>query len=172
MPVTRLRGLNGPAVVFVTTTIINWQPLLADAVAAKIVSKQLGETVRFFDTELYGYVVMPTHIHFLVRLPEIADLSRVVQAFKRLSARTLLAQGLTLGSGGAGARTASRIWMRRFDDLMIGNEKRFWTKLEYIHDNPVKAGLVSEATEWVFSSAADWLGTGRGVIAVSKEVRW
>ncbi len=45
------------------------------------------------------------------------------------------------------------IWMPRFDRVAINTESVFRTKLEYIHYNPVKAGLVSKAEDWRWSSA-------------------
>jgi putative transposase len=47
--------------------------------------------------------------------------------------------------------------MRLFDDLVIVTEKQFYTKLNYIHENPVRKGLVKEAVDWKWSSARFWM---------------
>ena len=65
------------------------------------------------------------------------------------------------------------IWMPRFDDLAIYTEKQFRTKLNYIHNNPVKAGLVSKVTEYEFSSAVDWLqGRRSGSVVTDVSIVW
>jgi hypothetical protein len=48
-------------------------------------------------------------------------------------------------------------WKQRFDDLVIWLEKQFRIKVDYIHNNPVKAGLVERAVDYPYSSARDWL---------------
>ncbi len=60
----------------------------------------------------------------------------------------------------------------RFDDLIIQTESQLKIKMEYIHNNPVKAGLVQKAEDWMYSSAADWLTSGSGLIKIDKESQW
>jgi hypothetical protein len=48
------------------------------------------------------------------------------------------------------------VWMPRFDDVIIASERVFLDKLNYMHENPIRAGLVSEATDWSWSSARFW----------------
>jgi|GEM_PF-1016653 len=62
---------------------------------------------------------------------------------KSLSWRTLFAK-------------RSGVWRARFNGLAITSEVQFQTKLNYIHNNPVKAGLANEAESWPFSSASCW----------------
>ena len=63
-----------------------------------------------------------------------------------------------------------RFWMRGYDDLGIYSERQFRIKLEYIHNNPLKAGLVGRAEDYVFSSARDWIDGSTGLITVDKSV--
>jgi len=48
------------------------------------------------------------------------------------------------------------LWNKRFDDLVITTEKQFLIKLDYIHNNPVKRGLVERPDKWRFSSYIFW----------------
>ena len=50
-----------------------------------------------------------------------------------------------------------QLWMHRFNDEVIRNEKMFWTKLKYIHQNPVKAGLVTKSEDYKYSSAISYV---------------
>lgn len=56
--------------------------------------------------------------------------------------------------------------MDRFDDFVIESEDTLQVKIEYIHNNPVKAGLVDRPEQWEFSSARNYILDGHSVIEV------
>lgn len=63
--------------------------------------------------------------------------------------------------------------MARFDDLAIWSEKQFRIKLDYIHRNPVKAGLAGTPEGFPYSSAAAWLGDGADeVVRTTLDFEW
>ncbi len=64
------------------------------------------------------------------------------------------------------------MWRQRFDDLVIWSEKQFRVKVEYIHSNPVRAGLAAKAEDYPLSSAGDWLCGRPGKMAVDREWNW
>jgi REP element-mobilizing transposase RayT len=59
-----------------------------------------------------------------------------------------------------------KFWMKRFDDEVIRNEKMFWTKLNYIHRNPVEAGLVDKPEKYKYSSAGNYINDDHSIIRV------
>ncbi len=59
--------------------------------------------------------------------------------------------------------------MKRFDDEVIRNEKMFWAKLRYIHNNPVKAGLVIKPEDYKYSSARNYVNKDNSIIEVDTE---
>ncbi len=127
---------------------------------------QLRETAIFFKASLPGYVLMPTHLHLLLGLKRLDSLSRFMQSYKSLSTRKI--GKLELGKMGNRLKENGkfRLWKTRFDDVIITSEKQFRIKLDYIHNNPVKAGLVDNPSDWPYSSAGDWLGDKPGMIEV------
>ena len=161
MPVNRLKHIKGPGAVFITTTVVDWKPIFFDRTIAKTIVAVLGEVASRFDAAVLGYVVMPSHVHFLIRLPDLSALSRFMQTFKSLTTREVTR---------ILPRKLCPLWKRRFDDLIITSQRQFTTKLQYIHNNPVKAGLVSASIDWEFSSASDWLLNRPGMIPVDKEM--
>jgi len=60
-----------------------------------------------------------------------------------------------------------KFWMKRFDDEVIRNEKMFWTKLHYIHRNPVEAGLVDSPEKYKYSSAVNYINNDHTIIKVN-----
>jgi len=59
-----------------------------------------------------------------------------------------------------------------FDDLVISSEKQFRIKLEYIYNNPVKAGLVTTAVDYPYSIARNWVGERKGLVEIDKDFGW
>lgn len=62
-----------------------------------------------------------------------------------------------------------KLWMPRFDDEVIRNQQMFWAKLNYIHNNPLKAGLVTRAEDYKYSSARDYINKDQSVLEVDVE---
>jgi putative transposase len=90
---------------------------------------------------LYGYVVMPDHLHLLLR-PNSSGLMETLRDFKRISALRIAL---------AGKRTGP-LWQARYFDHILRRARNFSEKLDYIHRNPVEAGLVAAPADWHWSS--------------------
>jgi putative transposase len=170
-PVTRI-DLRGPAAAFVTTTVTNWQPVFSKRETADLVILTLDETVKKFGISVCGYVLMPSHLHLLAGFPQIEKMSLIIGSFKSLTSRRIRERMREQEQSHFLLSGEFKLWKRRFDDVIIVSERQFRIKLDYIHNNPVKAGLVDSADEYVYSSAADWTGSGNGAIEVIKDWRW
>lgn len=101
--------------------------------------------------DLIAWVVMPNHVHVLIRAYQGVPLAKIVQSWKSFTGRRIRA----LASQSHSVPPSDRIWMREYWDRYIRDERHFQAVIEYIHQNPVKAGLVKRAEEWRWSSAAD-----------------
>jgi len=104
-----------------------------------------------------GYVVMPEHVHLLIGEPEKANPSVVVQVLKQRVSRRL--RGRMRGKS-AGRQlllwrdvgVSRSFWQRRFYDFNVWSRKKRIEKLNYMHMNPVKRALVTNAKLWAWSS--------------------
>jgi REP element-mobilizing transposase RayT len=102
--------------------------------------------------DLHAFVVMPNHVHTL--LTPHAGVPRLVQAIKGFSAREA---NRILG------RAGEPFWEREYLDHWIRNDAEFARVCAYIENNPVRAGLVSRAGEFRWSSACDgWKAVAAG----------
>ena len=120
--------------------------LLGDPRAASIVV----ESLKHFDGQRYrllAWVVMPNHVHVLVELLPGQRLGRLVQTWKSFTAKAI---NQALGREGP-------VWFREYHDRWVRDDAHRAAAVEYIHQNPVKAGLVERAEMWTFSSAAEEL---------------
>ncbi len=62
-----------------------------------------------------------------------------------------------------------KVWQDRYDRQVIWSEKVLLTKIEYIHNNPVKSGLAEVPEAWYYSSAPDYAGRENGPVTIWKE---
>jgi putative transposase len=63
-----------------------------------------------------------------------------------------------------------KFWQKRFDDQVVRDQRMFWTKLRYIHNNPVKAGIVSQPEDYLYSSARNYTSEDHSIIKVNTEM--
>jgi putative transposase len=117
--------------------------------AAEIVARKL----QHFDSlqyELGAYVIMPNHVHVLVRpfSDEHRPLERIEQTWKAHSSREIHA---ALGQTG-------RLWQFESYDRIVRDEEHLWRCLQYIGDNARRAGLdLSRVLRWINPR---WLAAG------------
>jgi REP element-mobilizing transposase RayT len=107
---------------------------------------------QYFNGERYdliAYVVMPNHVHVLIRVYDGVRLSDIVHSWKSFTAKAIVNS-----LKDAGESPALPIWQPEYWDRYIRDQAHFENAVDYIHQNPVKAGLVSFAEKWPWSSAA------------------
>ena len=92
---------------------------------------------------LHAWTVMPNHVHVLFTVLPVASLGSIVSSWKRFTAREANRQ---LGRSGP-------FWQTEYWDRFIRDDRHFTAAEDYIDQNPVKAGLVSEAALWPYGSA-------------------
>jgi putative transposase len=130
-----------------------------NAPAAKELFEQTLERIRrWYGSCVYGYVVMPEHVHLLVSEPERGDLAVILQMLKQIVARKRNPQ--------AGVEV---FWQRRCYDFNVWSERKFKEKLRYIHCNPVRRGRVEKAEDWPWSSFRHYLAGVEGRVEIESQ---
>ena len=94
---------------------------------------------------LHAWCIMPNHVHVLVE-PRI-PLSKIVQSWKSYTGRWAMKNNVELELGVPG----KCFWMREYWDRYIRSMKHYQKVVDYIHRNPVKAGLCATAENWKWS---------------------
>lgn len=172
MAVRKKLKLKGRAVIFVTTTTNNWIPVFNNPTAADIVLDTLNTNLENFSAMILGFVIMPNHFHGLICMKNIAELSRFMQSFKIISSKRIKSDCPDWLVSRLIENKVYRLWKPRYDDQAIVSERQFKIKLDYIHTNPLRAGLVEKETDWNYSSAKDWLLGIKGRIPVETNFEW
>ena len=95
------------------------------------------------DYELSAWVVMPNHTHSLLERFKGKEIKDIMEAHK----------GSTAHEANKYLKRSGEFWMEDYFDRYIRNEKHYWNTVRYIENNPVKARLCNEPSDWPFSSA-------------------
>ena len=115
------------------------------------------ERVRLsFDLCVYGYVVMPEHVHLLLSEPARPTLADALKSLKQGVSRRLIGD-------------AEHFWQKRYHDFNVRNEAQFVEKLRYIHRNPVKRGLCERPEDWEWSSFRQYAAGIEGRVEIESE---
>ncbi len=151
---------------FVTSTIVNWLPVFSIDSYRQIILDSLAYLRSNKQTMLNAFVVMPTHIHAVLWPKDGVHIMDVMRDFKRFTSRAVsqLASKLRdekLLSAFIQARQKNRaqdvsqyqVLQEGFHPEIIITPAFAQQKVDYIHHNPVRAGLVSTPEEWAYSSA-------------------
>ncbi len=110
----------------------------------------LEETLLKFDGIRYSLIawcVMPNHVHTLIQ--PVSNLANIVKSWKSFTGRWALAHNNELGL----RIETKRLWMHDYWDRYVRDPEHLQRLIEYIHQNPVKAGLCSRPELWKWSSA-------------------
>lgn len=153
---------------FITFSCYRRRPLLGTARARNRFVKILGEVRERFQFGLYGFVVVPEHVHLLISESGKKNPSKILQVLKQRVARALLKKlrprnAAQLSLPFAGVEDETHFWQRRFYDFNVWSEKKLKEKLNYMHANPVQRGLVKHPSDWPWSSWGHYAGK-RGAI--------
>lgn len=128
-----------------------------------VLAQKVIESWQFFNKQKYdliAYVVMPNHVHLLIKVYENQALGNLVRSWKLFTTNFVLnhselrekfLRSYTCAASESGAPRFS-IWQREYWDRFIRDERYFQQAITYIHNNPVKAGLVTQAKDWPWSS--------------------
>ena len=136
------------AVYFATTVTRDRQPLFLDKKNCRILLVTVEYYKAIFDYKVLGYCLMPDHFHLIVQPTSRFNLSDIMKMVKGSFARKLNKLADRQGP----------MWQRRFFDQVIRNEKQLTMQLDYMHQNPVMAGLASEARNYPYSSYCQYEG--------------
>jgi len=126
-------------------------PYLETAEARDLFESAMERVRVRFELAIFGYVVMPGHVHLLVSEPRAGSLAEAIQALKLSVAKR---------------RTERPFWLTRYYNFNVWSAEKETEKLGYIHRNPVKRSLVVRPEEWKWSSYRHYQTGVKGTVEV------
>lgn len=161
---SRYRVHETKAVHFITATIVAWLPVFTTAARCRIIIESLEYCRAHKGLKVHAWVILDNHLHAILAAP---DLSRVLADFKRHTAQRLMEQLEAEGCewllnqfrynrAAHKAESERQVWQEGSHPQALVSDAIFDQKLEYLHNNPVKRGLVAAPEHWRYSSAHEW----------------
>jgi putative transposase len=135
-------------------------PILGEVRIRDLFLECLERTRRSYQFRVYGYVVMPEHVHLLVSEPEGELLAKAIQALKIAVARRAVYYR---------SDETTTFWQKRYYDHNVRSHESFEAKLRYIHRNPVKRGLVAKPEDWKWSSFRHYALAESGPVEIESQ---
>ncbi len=145
---------------FITCTFFRQQPKLAAEKHRDLFAQLLEELRIKFRFNVVGYVAMPTNFHLLMSEPGIDTADNSIQMLRQRYGRRY----------NTSARVDDQVWETRYSDLHVFDADHIRARLNFMHQAPVKAGLVETATDWEWSSARRYAGLPEGVVTIEPAV--
>ena len=144
---------------FVTATILEWKPVLIHDACKEIIIQSLKFLVHEKRVMLYGFVIMSNHIHLIWQAAAGHHPSRVQHSFMKYTAQQMkfylqdnhpeMLPNLLVNA----ADRKYQIWERNPLSLELFTAKVGVQKLQYVHQNPVRAGICRNPVDYYYSSA-------------------
>jgi putative transposase len=149
---------------FFTATILEWRPLLAYDAYKDIVVDSLRFHVKNNRVQLTAFVIMNNHLHLIWHILHPNKKEDVQRGFLGFTAKAIIrhlkSSHPEILSGHLTNATDRKyqIWERNALSVDIWSEEVLRQKLDYIHNNPVKAGLCVYPEDYKYSTAALYNG--------------
>lgn len=144
---------------FTTVTCLRWIPILENDSNKEIIT----ESMRYLSKEgmavFYVFVIMETHFHLIWQIMGDHQLKKVQQVFLKYTAQMILWNMESVNSPLLPYVVVhkkdrkNQVWMRKSLSTSLWSPSVLTQKLNYIHNNPVKAGLCRYPEEYKYSSA-------------------
>lgn len=144
---------------FLTFSCYRRLPYLNDDHSRSVFLDMLEVLRRRHQFFLFGYVLMPEHVHLLLSEPRAERLDNTLRVLKGQTSRQL-----------RGFR--DRFWQARYYDFNVVTQRKFVEKLRYMHRNPVARELVSKPEDWPWSSFRHWATGETGRVEIESHWTW
>lgn len=156
---------------FVTTTVVNFNKVFVKDFYCDLLVKNIKHYQKRYEYEILAYVIMPSHFHWIVKVDSSkGTISDIMRDIKKYSARDIMEQveindSPLLKSFQKSIHDSQQrqFWMHRFDDEVIRDSKMLWTKIRYIHNNPVEAGLAERQEDYKYFSARNYIKNDQSI---------
>lgn len=145
---------------FITMTCLWWRPVLVEDRFKDIVVKSLAFLSREKRVVVYAFVIMNNHMHLVWRILGAHRREDVQRDFLGFTSKQILRilkdenspmyRRLLVNA----ADRVYQVWERNSLSKSVWSPAVKWQKINYIHRNPVKAGLCRYAEEYKYSSAS------------------
>jgi len=164
---------------FVTFSIIQWIDVFIRPQYQEILIDSINHCIEHKGLEVYAWCIMTSHVHMAIGTTQnpmqhiVRDLKKwtsiklyeAIQENPQESRKEWLKWMFDRAGKYNSSNTHFQVWQQHSHPLELSSAYLVQQKIDYIHQNPVKAGIVGEAHHYLYSSAYDYAG-GKGPIPI------
>ncbi|HLF33357.1 MAG TPA: transposase [Cyclobacteriaceae bacterium] len=165
------------AIYFLTFTVVHWIDIFTRNVYKEIFIESVKHCQQKKGLDVYAWCIMTNHIHAILGSSGVMKLEDIIRDFKSFTSRHIrkeLEQNLSESrskwilnllytTGLTNKRNNDfQLWQQHNHPIELSTNEMMDQRLDYTHYNPVKAGFVEKPEDWLWSSAMDYYGTGKG----------
>ncbi|MBT8219504.1 MAG: transposase [Bacteroidia bacterium] len=158
------------ALYFVTLTTVGWMDVFTRLIYKNDIIESLAYCKKSKGLQLYAYVIMSNHLHLIVSAEETHDLSDILRDFKKYTAKKIINRirnetesrkewmlvNMIYHAKYNKRNHTYQFWQQDNHPIRLESPKWIETRLNYIHMNPVRAGVVDQACDYRHSSARSY----------------
>ncbi|WP_020526610.1 REP-associated tyrosine transposase [Flexithrix dorotheae] len=173
--------INNPqSLHFITFSTVQWVDALSRPSYKDIIIESLRYCQKNKGLMLYAYVIMNNHVHLIASAKGNYNLSNILRDLKKHTSKKLFEaiqnniqesrkswmMWIFKSAGKANSNNKyHQLWQHDNHPIELSSNHLIQQKLDYIHRNPVKAGIVYEPHHYIYSSAFDYAG-GTGILEI------
>ncbi len=173
------------AAYYLTFQVVFWIDIFTRKIYRDIIIDSLKYCQQEKSLDIFAYVIISNHIHLLARSSE-GELSATVRDFKKHTSKKITEEIIT-------GTESRRDWMLNLFSFAAKRQNKkgkyqLWThenhaievfsntfieeKVAYIHNNPVRSGIVESPDEYIYSSAKQYTGEDGVLDIIPIDIKW
>lgn len=172
---------NPEGIYFVSFAVVHWVDVFTRNIYNDILIESLKHCITNKGLEVYCYVIMTNHVHLIIAKNGEQKLEEILRDLKKFTAYKIIGAimknnqesrkewmiQLFEKSGKENSNnTKYQFWQQDNHPIELVNNEMIIQKRDYIHNNPVKAGIVNQAHEYVYSSAGVYSGKEMSLLPI------
>ena len=163
---TRYKIFESNPLYFITCTTVAWIPIFTRRPYFQILLNTLNFCRQNKGLKIFAYAILDNHLHLFAAGDNLA---KIIKEFKSYTAKEIIRQAKEEEKGWLLSQlkyhklehkkeSGYQVWQEGFHPKMITSEEMLEQKVNYIHHNPVRIGVVDKAEDWLYSGARNYLG--------------
>jgi putative transposase len=176
--------IAGDGSFYLTFQIVGWVDIFTRRIYRDIAVDSLKYCQQHKGLKLFAFVIMSNHIHLLAQ-SEAGDLSDIIRDFKNHTSKNFLEViNDTTESrrdwmkivfeyhGKLKSKQTNQVWTHENHAEHIYSDKFLKQKINYIHENPVRSGIVDKSEEYLYSSARNYADLDGVIDVIRIDTKW
>ena len=171
------------AVYFLTFTVTDWIDIFTRKEYKIEIVNSLNYCVQHKGLIIFAWCLMSNHLHLVCKANDGFRISEIIRDFKKFTSKSIVKLTSEISesrkewmlyrfefAGKFDNRIKNyKFWQETNHAVLLDNKEMIDQRINYTHENPVKALIVSEPQDYLFSSARDYAGE-KGYVTVQTEI--